>query len=219
MKRGKRTKKEWIAIVAAIVAAILFLGIFLMIETKVLSSYQVQKVVTAKKEIEEGTQITEENVAELFAVSEFPSECIIEDAFLVPEELVGNVLNQSVHEKEMVSRLDVTNRQEWIGTMAEPIEFTFSASSISAAVAGSIRGGDVIDIGITYQTDTSQPCYEAVGRSVYVKEVYNDSGKVIDRADKDTPCTMFRVVMEKLEGEALMERLRAGDEVIVTLPK
>lgn len=218
-KRKTKNRREWIVILAALVAAILFLCIFLMLETKVLSAYEETKVVTAKVEIEEGTQVTEENVSALFSVTEMKTEYVIENAITDPKKLIGHVVENNIHQKEMVSMLDVTDRQGWIESLTEPIEFTFSATSISAAVAGSVRGGDVIDVGITYQKEDGQAHFESVGRSIYVKEVYNESGGVISRDDKDTPCTMFRVVMEKTEGEALIEKLRAGDEIIVTLPK
>lgn len=218
-KVKKKTRKEWAAIVAALVAAILFLCIFLMLETKALSAYEVTKVVTAKVEIEEGTQVTKSNIDELFMVVEMQTEYVIDQAVTEPDVLIGHVIENTIHQKEMISLLDVTDRQGWVESMDEPIEFTFTATSISAAVAGSVRGGDVIDVGITYQKEDGLAHFESVGRSIYVKEVYSESGAVISRDDKETPCTMFRVVMEKVDGEELIENLRAGDEVIVTLPK
>ena len=218
-KVRKKNRKEWATIVAAIVAAVLFLCIFLMLETKALAAYDVTSVVTARTEIEEGTQITSENVESLFTVTQMQTEYVIENAVTDPKALVGYVVDNGIHQKEMVSPLDITDRQGWIESMTEPIEFTFCASSVADAVAGSVRGGDMIDVGITYQKEDGQAYFESVGRSIYVKEVYNESGTVIPRTDKDTVCTMFRVVMEKIEGEALLERLRAGDEVIVTLPQ
>ncbi len=217
--RKKSMKKEWTAILAAFIAAILFVCVFMMVERKMLSAYEKIPVVVAATEIDAGTQITKDNLDTLFHVLEIPNEYVISDAVVQPESLVGHVIKNTIHEKEMISPLDIVDRQSWMEDLAEPIEFTFSASSISAAVAGTIRGGDTIDVGIVYQRDNGIPQYDVVGREIYVKEVYSDSGTMIPRSDKETICTMFRVVMEKMEGEQLIEKLRQGDEVVVTLPK
>lgn len=218
-KKTRKNKKEWVPIVAAVVVAILFVCIFLRVETKVLSQYDVASVVTAKTEVEAGTQISKDNVDEIFTVTEMMTEYVIENAVTDPATLVGKVIKCDIHKKEMLSTQDVVDRQRWMEEMNEPIEFTFSATSLSAAVAGTIRGGDEIDIGITYQREDGKPYFESIGRSVYVKEVYSENGTVVPRSDKETTCTMFRVIMEKAEGELLIEKLRTGDEVIVTLPK
>lgn len=216
--KKKMKRKEWTVIIAAITAAVMFLGIFMLIERKVLSSYDVERVVTAKTEIEYGTQITKENLSELFEVTQMQTGCVIEGAVVEMSDLIGQVVKYPIHKKEMVSASDLTNRQLWKEQMTDPIEFTFSATSISDAVAGSVRGGDVIDVGITYQREDGQAQYESVGQSIYVMEVYDDSGSAVSRSDKETVCTMFRVIMEKVDGEVLLEKLRVGDEVVVTLP-
>lgn len=217
MKHGK--KKSWLMVVAPIVAAILFVGIFITIERKVLSSYEVKQVVTARTEIEKGTQITKENLEALFTVTDMKTEYVIEDALTKPEQLVGCVIENTVHAREMINSQDITDREKWTKELEQPVEFTFTASSIAASVGGTIRGGDVIDVGITVQKSDGKSHFESIGREIYVKEVYNEKGVAVPKSDKETVCTMFRVVMEKSEGEVFLERLRAGDEVIVTLPK
>lgn len=212
-------KNPWILIVAPLLAAVLFVGIFLTVEKKVLSAYEEKAVATAKIEIEAGTQITKENVEELFTVTKMQTDSIIAGAVTDPQSLIGHVTENTIHAKEMISTDDVRNRQMWEAELNHPIEFTFSASSVAASVGGTIRGGDVIDVGITLLGEDGSAHFASVGRNIYVKEVYNDKGIAIPRSDKETVCTMFRVVMEQSEGEALLEKLRTGDEVIVTLPK
>ncbi|MBQ8663488.1 MAG: hypothetical protein IJ471_06495 [Eubacterium sp.] len=220
MKKTKKGKKNtWIIIVAPMVAAVLFVGIFLTIEKKVLSNYEVKTVVTARVEIEEGTQVTKENVNALFTTTEMKTEYVIDNAIVNQERLIGHVIENRIHAREMVSSTDVTDRQAWMESLKQPVEFTFTASSVAASVGGSIRGGDVIDVGITMQKADGTAHFASIGRNIYVKEAYNEKGTAIPRSDKETICTMFRVVMEQTEGEVFLERLRAGDEVIVTLPK
>lgn len=219
MKKKKTGKKEWIAVIAALVAAVLIVGIFLTIETTALSAYEETEVVVAKTEVEAGTQVTDENVDLLFETAKMPSVYVITDPVRERKTLVGCVVEHNVHEKEMISRADLTNRTDWLDSLTEPIEFTFCASSVSAAVAGTIRGGDVIDVGITCQGTDGLAHFESVGRGIYVKESYDENGNPVTRSEKDAVCTMFCVVMEKTEGERMLQRLRDGDEVIVTLPR
>lgn len=220
MKKAKKGKKRtWMIIAAPMVAAVLFVGIFLTMERKVLSDYEVKTVVTAKVEIEKGTQVTKENVNELFTTTQMKTEYVIDNVIVKPNSLVGHVIENNIHAREMISASDVTDRQAWVDSLKQPIEFTFTASSVAASVGGSIRGGDVIDVGITMQKADGTAHFESIGRNIYVKEAYDDKGTAVPKSDKETICTMFRVVMEQAEGEAFLEKLRAGDEVIVTLPK
>lgn len=215
---NKARKRSWLMVVAPLIVAILFVGIFLTIERKVLSSYETISVVTAKTEIARGTQITSENVEELFATTQMKTEYVIDQAATKKEDLVGCVVENTIHAKEMISGKDLVDREQWIGEMKDPIEFTFTATSIAASVGGTIRGGDVIDVGITVPQADGSSQFLSIGRDIYVKEAYNDKGAAVSRGDVDVVCTMFRVVMEKTQGEIFLEKLRAGDEVIVTLP-
>ncbi len=220
MKKTKTGKKRTvIMIVAPIVAAILFVGIFLTVEKKVLSAYEVKPVVTANIEIAKGTQITRENVKELFTITQMQTEYIIDGAVTEPESLIGCVVENTIHARGMICTGDVIDRQAWKEGMIQPVEFTFTASSVAASVGGRIRGGDVIDVGITCQQPDGKMRFESVGRNIYVQDAYNEKGVAVSKNDKETVCTMFRVVMEQAQSEVFLEKLRAGDEVIVTLPK
>lgn len=220
MKKVKNERKRsWLMIVAPIVAAILFVGVFLTIERKVLSSYENVSVVTAKTEIERGTQITKENLNDLFTMTDMKTDWVIDQAVTESEDLIGCVIENTIHAREMVAKQDVIDREEWRGNLDEPIEFTFTASSIADSVGGTIRGGDVIDVGIVLQKSDGISYFESIGREIYVMDVYDDNGLAVAKSDTTTVCTMFRVVMEKAEGELFLEKLRAGDEVVVTLPE
>lgn len=220
LKKMKKSKKRnWVIIIAPIVAAVLIVGIFLTVERKVLSDYEVKSVAVAKLEIERGTQVTQENVDTLFTIAEVKTEHIIDGAITEPDSLIGCVIENNIHAKEMICAQDVTDRQAWMDGMSQPVEFTFTASSVAASVGGSIRGGDVIDVGITVHQADGKAHFESIGRNIYVKEAYSDKGVAVPRTDQETVCTMFCVVMEQTQGEAFIEKLRAGDEVIVTLPK
>ena len=215
-KNGKM--KSWLMVVAPIVAAVLFVGIFLTVERKALSSYETIEVVTAKTEILAGTQVTQENLESLFTTTQMKAEYVIDQATTTKETLVGCVVENTIHAKEMISTKDVTHREKWKNNLTNPIEFTFTASSVAASVGGTIRGGDAIDVGIMVQAADGSSYFTSIGRDIYVKDVYNDKGVSVPRTDQETVCTMFRVVMERSQGEVFIEQLRNGEEVIVTLP-
>ena len=217
--KKKDLKKEKLRILAAAAGALLILLLFLAGAVKLLSGYETVKTAAARKTIEKGTQITEENAGQLFVIRETDRAMLPEGTVTTLEELKGKVLSETLWKNEIVTRKDLSDRALVEASMEEPTELTFTATSIADSAGGTVRSGDAINVGILYQTDTGQSRYRLAGEDIYVAEALDDSGRPVSGQKGEAACTMFRVIMERREAEQLLETIRDGDETIVTLPR
>lgn len=177
------------------------------------------RVATVRKDIAKGTKITEENLKEFFELREVNKSMLPEHTMADLNQLKGQILCVPLQKNEIVTEKDMNNLARLKVSMLDPIELTFTATSVSDSVGGIIRSGDVINVGITYQTDEGQARYRTAGENIYVIAAMDDSGKSVPPQDSKTACTMFRVIMEQQDAEKFLETLREGDETIVTLPR
>ncbi len=217
--RGKGKKKEGLVILTAAAAALAVILIFLSAGTKMLSDYETGIAAAARKDIPKGTGITAENVSELFELREVNQSMLPGQTVTDLSQMEGKVLSGDLQENEIVTKKDMNDLAGMEASMTEPTELTFTATSIGNSVGGRIRSGDVINVGITFQTDTGESRYRLAGEHIYVLEAMDDTGRPVPPEDTETACIMFRVLMERQDGERLLETLRDGDETIVTLPK
>lgn len=218
-EKANSTKREIIMILAAAAAALVVMLFFLTAGTKVLSGYETVRVATVRKDIAKGTKITEENLKEFFELREVNKSMLPEHTMADLNQLKGQILCVPLQKNEIVTEKDMNNLARLKVSMLDPIELTFTATSVSDSVGGIIRSGDVINVGITYQTDEGQARYRTAGENIYVIAAMDDSGKSVPPQDSKTACTMFRVIMEQQDAEKFLETLREGDETIVTLPR
>ncbi len=217
--RGKGKKKEGLVILTAAAAALAVILIFLSAGTKMLSDYETGIAAAARKDIPKGTGITAENVSELFELREVNQSMLPGQTVTDLSQMEGKVLSGDLQENEIVTKKDMNDLAGMEASMTEPTELTFTATSIGNSVGGRICSGDVINVGITFQTDTGESRYRLAGEHIYVLEAMDDTGRPVPPEDTETACIMFRVLMERQDGERLLETLRDGDETIVTLPK
>lgn len=171
-----------------------------------LSDYETGIAAAARKDIPKGTGITAENVSELFELREVNQSMLPGQTVTDLSQMEGKVLSGDLQENEIVTKKDMNDLAGMEASMTEPTELTFTATSIGNSVGGRIRSGDVINVGITFQTDTGESRYRLAGEHIYVLEAMDDTGRPVPPEDTETACIMFRCLWNARTGNVCWKR-------------
>lgn len=215
---GKERKREPVVILTAAAAAVAVILIFFAVGTKLLAGQETVQAVAARTYIKKGTKITEQNLKELTTVVQVEKGVVPNTAVTDISILSGKVLKDSVEPKQMILQTDLTDKKMASEGMHNPMELTFSASSVADSVGGIIRSGDLIHVGVTVREKDGSVCYKLAGENVYVVEALDENGNPVEEKDGGM-CTMFRVLMDQKDAERMMETIRGADSTIVMLPE
>lgn len=101
--RGKGQGKVWpIAVCLLLAGGVFFL--LLNVEAKQLAQYEKGNVVVAIADVSEAKEVTEENIAEYFALEERPLKDIPEAAYLELEDLIGQFAQSGIDTGSVITK-------------------------------------------------------------------------------------------------------------------
>lgn len=199
-------------ILFSLTLAIITYFILISIESGILDKYEKIEVVMSLTNIEEGTEITEDNVSDLFGMKEVNASLKLENGVEKVEDLVGYIAQENIVSNEIMHLGSFINKKEALQGIEEPTNVSISVSNINNAVAGTLRKGDFIDISVIL-SETGENV--KLFNHIYIQEAYDSSGVTVDRGS-DTPTIMLLITVDKEDLEWLYEMTAKGEIKINT---
>lgn len=172
-------------------------GVFaflLNMEARQLAQYEKGKVVVAIADVTEAKEITEQNLAELFAVEERPLSDIPEAAYLEAEDLIGLYTQSGIDAGSMITESMLGELQKDFG---DAVLLGVNMEALAQSVAGTLRAGDVIDIYTVKMDEEKNVVAEKALGNVTIERSYTSSGTAILKDDNTSIAQYITIPVHK----------------------
>lgn len=183
----------------SLIMTIILFFILTGLQAGILENYEKVSMVVAKTNIEDGVEITRENVASYFVIKDVDAGLKTNSAFTSLVDLEGYIVRKNIDKNEIISSSGLEKKSSVLSLLKEPAEVGLKVSDISQVVGGIIRPGDLIDISVV---DNDSKKAEKIFTGVHVSRVFNSSGMELTRDETDIPAVAINVIIDK-EQEAL----------------
>lgn len=191
--KKSRQGKVW-PIVLCLLLAVGVFALLLNVEARQLAQYEKGSVVVAIAEIADGTEITEKNLAELFAVEERPLADIPDAAYLKTEELLGQYTQSGIDAGSMITESMLGELQKDFG---DAVLLGVNMEALAQSVAGTLRAGDVIDIYTVKVDEEKNVVVEKALANVTIERSYTSSGTAILKEDDTSIAQYITILVHK----------------------
>lgn len=220
-ERNKRNNLRRIA-VAAFVALVVFVAIT-VIQSSILNQEERVEAYQVIKNMDSGTKITKGNIDKYFALKDVQVSLIPDGYLTDKKQLLDKFVNRNYRARDIVTDDGISDTEGlYKSNITNPVEISFDASGLDAAVAGTIREGDYINIyGLKTQQSGDTRKME-IDRSytfqhVYVEEAMDASGNRIAtgaNSDGSQTATMFTLVLSEKDCGLFAEMIaNCGDNI------
>ena len=184
--KKNRQGKVWPVVLCLLLAAGVF-ALLMNVEARKMAQYEKGNVVVAIADVPEAKEITEQNLAELFAVVERPLTDIPDAAYLQPEELIGQYVQSAIDSGSMITESMVGELRKDFGNS---VLLGVNMEALDQSVAGTLRAGDVIDIYTVMVDEEKNVLVEKALGDVTIERSYTSSGTAILKED-DTSIAQY----------------------------
>ena len=190
---GKGQGKVWpIALCLLLAGGVFFL--LLNVETRQLAQYEKGNVVVAIADVAEAKEVTEDNIAELFALEERPLQDIPEAAYLEPEDLIGQFAQSGIDSGSIITKSMLGELRAEYG---DAVLLGVNMEALAQSVAGTLRAGDKIDIyTVKVEEDDSVIVEKALG-NVVIERSYTSAGAAILKEDDSSIAQYITIPVHK----------------------
>lgn len=201
-------KRLWPGVIlVAFVAAMVTFLIMLQVEKNVLSAYEKVAVWSASKEVEKGTEITEQNWTEYFVQVEIDKNMVPERWVILPDEVYGKQTCVVLSRGTVLSTHMLEDVENYVRKLHNPVVAGCKGDDLFQMVGGVLRKGDLVHI---YTVDEEMSQTYLLWESVPVYEVFDAAGKVIESTDKTTPAARINLLLEKGRAEQFYNEVSKG---------
>lgn len=218
MEHGKRETKVSKAIklwtgatFAALLAAAAIYAVLLWVEKKELSEYEKAETYVAVKDIPEGQMITEENLEEYFLREAIDVKLIPETAIREAGQVKNLVAKTRIEKGVLLTTGMFQPLDKITASMREPVVAGFRAEDLSQVAGGVLRAGDRIHV---YAKEEGVGTF-LIWENVYVQQVFDNGGKVIESGDEVTAAQRINVFLDREDVESFYTRLDQGSLRVV----
>jgi len=177
--KKNRQGKVWPVVLCLLLAAGVF-ALLMNVESRKMAQYEKGNVVVAIADVPEAKEITEQNLAELFAVVERPLTDIPDAAYLRPEELIGQYAQSAIDSGSMITKSMAGELRKDFG---DSVLLGVNMEALDQSVAGTLRAGDVIDIYTVMVDEEKNVLVEKALGDVTIERSYTSSGTAILKED------------------------------------
>lgn len=212
---SKSTKnKIWNGtILAAFIAAAAVFTIMLQTEKKVLTEYEKTTVCVTIDDLPKGEHITADNILHYVQPMDIDRKIVPDTAIQNMDEITGRITAHRIEKGSVVTRGMLESEEQITGEMEEAVIAGFRAEDLYQAVGGVLRAGDRIHI---YCIDKEEAAGEnPVWKNVFVQQVFDQNGNVIDSGDTTTPAQRINVYMDNNKVDDFYRNLAKGSLRVV----
>lgn len=237
IKKNKPISKSVVGtLIAFVLAGLVYVG-FLWAQTKYGNDILYTEAIIVVNDVPQGTTITRDNAASYFKKTDVDSKLVPATALTSLDEIENLKTKVALAKNEIVTSDVFSNATEALKEYEDPVETSISVASIADVVAGKVRGGDVINITISYSlenNDDMPSTYNPISGStsqtvgatekttkitkrstvilenVYVTSVYDASGTLIATNDTTSNASVIRFTLEREDENELNFALANG---------
>lgn len=195
IENNKKNKKGkvWPVVLCLLLAVGVF-ALLLNVETRQLAQYEKGNVVVAIAEVADGTEITEKNLEELFAVEERPLADIPDAAYLKAEDLLGQYTQSGIDTGSMITKSMLGELRKNYG---DCVLLGINMEALAQSVAGTLRAGDLVDIYTVIVDEEKNILVEKALGNVTIERSYTSAGAAILKEDKDSIAQYITIPVNK----------------------
>lgn len=196
IQQKAKTRNLRLIAVSMLLAILVFIALN-VIQSNILNREEKIKVLVASSSIVNGTKITEDNFSDYVTIQERTirtlPENYVEDTD--KDTIIDRFTNREFIKNDVITTDFLVDARSYIVDFDDPIETSLEVTSLSDAVGGIIREGDIINI---YSVTTSREkgtVSEEIMLGAYVTKAFDGSGKEISTDDRTTPTEMFNLII------------------------
>ena len=215
MKKKKLWKGKITGIAVGFVLTLTLFFVLIFIEREMLKDTEKTTIVLANRTIIAGTVITEENVSEYLKEVEVSNTLVIPETYHSKAELIGKYLNRTVSDNEIIYDGLLWSQAETLSQYENPIELSLRIGEEAAAVAGTIRKGDIVNIYAELEDENGNQSFELISEKILVNEVYDKNTELIAVSDKESVALTFTFYLEQENVSDLLDKLTEKDIFVV----
>jgi len=200
------------AILMALVVSVIIFAVMLNAEKNALSDYEKGYIYVAAANIPKGQLISEDNINAYFVQKELDKNLIPEAALSSPEQVYGLLSLVNIDPGTLLVSGLFEDMDEITGSMKEPVVAGFKAEDLFQVVSGILRAGDRIHI---YIVDKETQEAALAWQNIFVQQVFDTAGSVIESSDTVTAAQRVNILLEKDSTEAFYSMLSSGELRVV----
>ena len=205
MNKKSKGKSLIRSIMCLIAGSITFCGL-IVASTKLSNTTLKEKVVICKTTLTKGTEITESNKSNYFELVDLDVNLITNIYIQKIEDIPSGLLNCDMDNQDFLYKRNITNKSDIADYITDDcISMSIKVSDISDAVGGSIRQGDLINVGVVFSKDKS---YNLIYENIYVEKVLNSSGEEVTD-DSGSATTIILTVTPDM-AQSIYENISKG---------
>lgn len=206
-KREKKERKTSLkTIFFSLIVAIAMFFVLVAIETSILDNYEKEKVVVAIQEVENGTEITKENVEDYFYIKEVDKSLVTKDSVLILSDMPGYIVKDNISMGEIVNFNRLVSKTSVLANIKVPVETSLKVADLSDLVGGTIRSGDLINISVVNKETNEN---EEILKNVFVSQAFDSSGAALTQVE-DKPAITINVIIDKSFESEFNTRINQG---------
>ena len=228
-------------IIVSLIVGVVVYAVMLNAEKAALSDYAKGSVYIAAKPIPKGQLITDANAGEYLTLKEIDQSLIPASAITDPADLTDLISVYGIDQGSLLTDGMFDKVLEITQEMADPVIAGCKADDLYQIVGGVLRAGDRINI---YQVDEQaakadgnqeQPLYDygtedteskrkeetsmagLVYGNVFVQQVFDQSGSIIDSSDSTTPAQRINIYLDNDDVASFYAALAQGSLRVVKI--
>lgn len=195
-KANKLETKSLTRIVISMFIAVIAWAGMIAFEAHLLSDKNVTDVIIAKKNIEAGTYIDENNQSEFFETIAVNSDLVTETTITDASTIEGKVLC-SLSAGEIVSTNQFFNTAFVNTSIKDPVSVSFAIEKADSGLNGYLRRGDLVDIIITKKAEDGTTESNVYMENTYIINAYDEAFVKISEDDTTSKAVYFEIYIEK----------------------
>lgn len=211
-KENKRKKGLPGIVLAAFLAAVITYIVLLNVEKNILSAYEKADCWILAKSLEKGTEITEENMGEIFSRVQVDLQHIPQEAVLDPGTLLESQAAITIPQGSIATAAMFTPPARDRAALEKPVIAGCKAEDLYQLVSGTLRSGDRIHI---YTVDEELGDTYLIWDNVMVYQTFDSAGNLIPPQDTVSAAARINVLLEEGNAELFYRELYQGSLRVV----
>lgn len=211
---GRRKKGLPGIILAAFTAALISYVALLNVEKNALSAYEKAECWILSETLEKGTEITNDNMAQLFQRAQVDVQHIPQGAVTDPKMLAGSQAAITITQGSIVTDTMFTRLGSYRAALEKPVIAGCKADDLYQLVSGTLRSGDRIHI---YTVDEEMGDAYLIWDNVMVYQTFDSGGNLIPPQDTVSAAARINVLLEEGNAELFYSELYKGSLRVVKL--
>lgn len=211
---GRRKKGLPGIILAAFTAALISYVALLNVEKNALSAYEKAECWILAETLEKGTEITIDNIAQLFQRAQVDVQHIPQGAVTDPKMLAGSQAAITITQGSIVTDTMFTRLGSYRAALEKPVIAGCKADDLYQLVSGTLRSGDRIHI---YTVDEEMGDAYLIWDNVMVYQTFDSGGNLIPPQDTVSAAARINVLLEEGNAELFYSELYKGSLRVVKL--